>query len=188
MRLAVVIACAAAACRFEANAPAPSAGDAADVDTRPIDARQLDALPACPAAPAGCIPFSCATNSCYYLCAAQTWPTANSRCIGNGLGCLATIDDLAENSCIAANALPAVGPVWIGYVQASGSTEPAGGWGWACRTSSFTPSPPWGLPPPLNEPNDSGGNEDCAAMVNVAGHWNDSACNSQFRYVCELPR
>ena len=72
--------------------------------------------------------------------------------------------------------------LWIGYVQAAGSAEPAGGWGWQCGTSSYVAAN-WGS----FEPNDTGGNEDCGT-VNDGGAWIDAACNTSLRYVCERPR
>lgn len=166
--------------------------DAADVDAASIDASvdapvdaPIDApvdARACPPS-TGCTSFTCAGSShCYYVCSATPWTNAEARCAGNNLGCLATIDDAAENQCIHDATLP-VFPnlVWFGWRQDAAGAEPAGGWGWACGTSSFVAGN-WGS----FEPNNQGGNEDCGAM-SAGAAWIDGACGSSFRYVCELP-
>lgn len=151
----------------------------AAIDASPPDA-QVDARP-CPAAPAGCTAFSCATTSCYYVCPARTWTSARDHCQSDGVGCLVTINDDAENNCIAAATNPTFPDlVWFGFVQASSGSEPAGGWGWQCGSSSYA-APNWGM----FEPNNSGGNEDCGAM-NAGGVWIDGDCATSLRYVCEI--
>jgi hypothetical protein len=178
-----VVLLAIAACGFErraleVDAPTAEAPPEAAIDAAPA---------ACPMAPPGCTAFGCAgSTSCYFLCSAGVpWPMANQRCMMAGVGCLATIDDAAENTCITAAAATSL-PVWIGYVQTDTTTEPGVGWTWACRSSPFTPSPPWGVPGA--EPNNAGGDEDCAEIVNAAGQWNDDECDDSLRFVCELPR
>jgi hypothetical protein len=157
----------------------------------PPDAPPDAALVPCPRTPTGCTAFACAgSTSCYYVCGQVVqWSAANTRCMANNIGCLVTLDGDAENTCVATTTSPTGNPIWIGYVQTDNSVEPAAGWTWACGQSTFTPSPPWGLPPPNNEPNDSNGDEDCVQMVNDFGHWNDARCSSTApRYVCEFPR
>ncbi|MDX2089646.1 MAG: C-type lectin domain-containing protein [Kofleriaceae bacterium] len=154
------------------DAPIDAAIDA------PIDAR------ACPAAPPNCDLFTCPGSShCYYVCGkgdTEPWADGRDACADDNLGCLATIDDAAENNCITQATTP-VFPniVWMGYVQSSSGAEPAGGWAWQCGSSSYTN---WGG----SEPNNSGGNEDCAAL-NTGGTWIDGGCNTSARWVCELP-
>jgi hypothetical protein len=134
-----------------------------------------------------CLPVT----SCYYRCTTnRNWEDARVRCVDDGLGCLVTLDDANENSCIATALNPALleNRYWIGYRQTNNTVEPGGNWAYTCGTSTYTPSPPWGLPPPVNEPNDFGGNEDCAMVVNNAGHWNDAGCGDGLDYVCEFPR
>ena len=151
-------------------------------------------LAACPSAPAGCTQLTAAclpTTSCYYRCTTnRNREDARVRCEQDGLGCLVTIDDATENTCLATTLDPSTiaNRYWIGYVQTDNTVEPAAGWTWTCPSSTFTPSPPWGLPPPVNEPNDTNGNEDCAFVINNNGHWNDAACSDQLDYVCEFPR
>jgi hypothetical protein len=133
----------------------------------------------CPPAPAGCTAFRCAaTSSCYYACSGTvSWSAAQSYC--TQVGCLATIESLAEQECIAAATNPTnASAVWIGSFQAT-AQEPDGGWMWACGASSYTS---WAA----YEPNDLYGNEDCAAMAS-GGHWYDTTCSYDRRFVCELP-
>lgn len=133
----------------------------------------------CPPAPAGCTAFRCAaTASCYYACSGSaSWSTAQSYC--TQVGCLATIESLAEQECIAAATNPTnASAVWIGAFQST-PQEPDGGWMWACGATSYTN---WSS----YEPNDFSGNEDCAVMAS-GGHWYDTTCNSDRRFVCELP-
>jgi len=159
--------------------------DSLDADTVSdmADARR------CPPAPAGCVGFQCSSSSsCYYACGTSTmgkqnFAGAKVACSTGGLGCAMTIDDQAENDCIAQFTMP-VFPnalVWIGYEQAPASVEPAGGWQWVCRTSNYV-EPSWGG----FEPNDSNASEDCATMI-AGGHWVDVDCAGTARYVCELP-
>lgn len=154
------------------DAPIDAAIDA------PIDARE------CPPAPSNCDLFTCAGSShCYYICGKddkEPWGDGRDACVDNNLGCLATIEDAAENQCIVAATTP-VFPniVWTGYVQSSNGSEPSGGWGWQCGASSYVN---WAG----GEPNNLGGNEDCGAL-NTGGTWIDGGCNTSARWVCELP-
>lgn len=178
------------ACRFEPGVLAPD--DAPTPADAPIDARVPDAKPdarMCPNAPAGCALFTCAGSaSCYYHCGTTnqtkaTWPGARDACTNSGLGCIVTIDDQAEQDCITAATMPAYpnALVWFGFRQDPGADEPAGGWAWECPGSSYV-QPGWGI----FEPNDFGGNEDCAAMTNFGG-WFDANCSGTATFVCELP-
>jgi Lectin C-type domain len=191
---AIVMLC--ASCGFEVPSAGAPADDDASVTTdaafdapldAPPDAGADAALAACPAAPGGCTGFTCATStSCFYVCSnTHSYNAARDTCVSDNLGCLATVNDAAENACIVAHTVPApVFPnlLWIGYVQAANATEPGGGWGWQCGSSTYVAAN-WGS----FEPNDSGGNEDCGA-VNEGGAWIDVACGTQLRYVCERPR
>ena len=85
-----------------------------------------------------------------------------------------------ETACIGA-AVGGGNLIYMGFRQAGGSSEPSGGWGWQCGSSSYVPV--WGT----GEPNDSGLGEDCAAM-GTDGKWADVGCGEQFRFVCEKPR
>jgi len=141
----------------------------------------------CPAAPANCVAFACpSSSSCYYVCggtmARLDWGQARGRCGTAGLGCLATINDAAEQACLATATAPGFPDiVWFGFKQASSGSEPAGGWGWECGSSSFLAGN-WGQ----FEPNDDGNGEDCGALI-TGGSWIDGGCSTAGRYVCELP-
>jgi hypothetical protein len=85
--------------------------------------------------------------------------------------------------------------VWFGLVQADDQANPAAGWSWQCGTSTFL-APNWGPGDnPNAEPNDNDGSnppdetnrENCGALINN-GAWIDGGCNTQSRFVCELPR
>lgn len=173
---------------------APGQPDAPVVDAPIVDA-PIDAPPdappdaslivGCPPAPTGCSLFGCAgsPDSCYYYCpgdASFSGATAACQNIGQN-GCLVTLNDADEDSCVRQNA-GAGGLIYIGLVQSSNGSEPANGWGWSCGTSSYGPN--W----TGSEPNNSGfGGEDCGAM-NTAGGWVDVGCGETFRFVCEVPR
>jgi hypothetical protein len=153
------------------------------LDASPEDAA-IDAPPdarVCPIAPAGCTAFACAGHaSCYYHCAnpARVWGDAQQRCTELPMGCLVTIDDAAENACIAVRAAGA--SRWIGYQQPNTNVEPGGGWGWKCGVSSYAAQ--WGN----GEPNDFTADEDCAEIY-ASGRWNDEACTATRGYICEVP-
>lgn len=187
----------AAGCGFEVRSGAPE-DSAVTADSPPvgsdaaIDAPMIDAaidappLAACPAAPTGCTQFTCSPTACHYVCNdKREWTSARDRCVSLGLGCLATIADAAENTCITTATTPVFNAqtyVWFGFVQSASGMEPAGGWGWQCGTSSYTAGN-WGS----FEPNNTGGNEDCGLMIE-GGAWIDGACSTMARYVCEFPR
>lgn len=191
-----------AACGFQVQAhgtddakPASDGAGGADTSAQPdamvdapIDAMIDAAIPLlpCPAPPSGCTQFTCDPTACHYLCTdKRSWTSAQGKCTSLGLGCLATVNDSAENSCITTNTLPSFAAgtsVWLGFVQSPSGAEPAGGWGWQCGTSSYVAGN-WGT----FEPNNSGGNEDCGLMIE-GGAWIDGDCATQARYVCEFPR
>jgi hypothetical protein len=37
----------------------------------------------------------------------------------------------------------------------------------------------------MNQPDDAGGNEDCAHVSAATGLWNDRACTARLPYLCE---
>lgn len=181
-----------AACSFQHGSdPTLARHDAAANDARPIDApvdSGIDAR-ACPPAPPTCVAFSCPSSpSCYYVCGTSTtgkqnWAGAQGSCMNAGVGCLATIEDQAEQNCIAIATVPSFpnALVWFGFRQSASGIEPAGDWGWECGTSSYV-SPAWGD----FEPNNGGLGEDCGAMT-TSGAWMDVDCSGTARFVCELP-
>jgi hypothetical protein len=157
----VVCAVVLAACSFkhgglQGSGDAPPVDDdaAPENDATPIDARPIDGPPdappdarVCPAAPAGCTRFTCATtSSCYYICSTtkRSWTSANTACASitssGSTGCLATINDQAEQNCIVTATNPMFANnnfVWFGFRQDANPTEPAGDWNWQCGASTF---------------------------------------------------
>lgn len=183
----LVLVC-AAACSFE---PGESVQRDAPTDPPVIDALMAPPVDArdCPVAPTGCTVFTCAsTSSCYYECGTTgttkaSWDGAVQACTNASLGCLITINDQMEQDCVVQHAVPTfVTYLWFGYHQTATTAEPLGNWNWQCGTSSYV-QPGWGTG---FEPNDFGGNEDCAAMSGNGG-WFDANCTGTARYVCELP-
>jgi hypothetical protein len=181
-----------AACSFEHGVPMTQPDDASTADVLRIVDAAIDA-PAdariCPAAPPTCTAFTCASStSCYYVCGSattgkQSYAGALGSCANANVGCVVTINDQAENDCIATKTLPSFPSalVWFGFDQSASGSEPAGGWSWRCGTSSYV-APNWGQ----FEPNNQGGSEDCAALT-AGGAWLDVDCTGTARFVCELP-
>ncbi len=116
-----------------------------------------------------------------------TWTAARNLALAKG-GDLATITSSAENAFIyalidnpvywtAPNGSDVVGP-WIGGIQAPGSAEPAGGWGWVTgEPFSFIN---WSANSPNNNP--AVGNENRidfygqgATVAQRQPFWNDAA-------------
>jgi hypothetical protein len=201
MRLALLVVASLSACNFRhgslGGGPDDAPVDDALTDARPIDApsdARPDATPdarVCPVAPGGCTRFTCdGSSSCYYICSGtkRSWANAKTACesitSGATAACIATINNQSEQDCIvtATNpSFPSSNWIWFGFRQNANATEPAGNWAWECGTSGFT-GPGWGA----GEPNNSGGNEDCAALTNGGG-WFDASCDDSARYLCELP-
>ena len=104
----------------------------------------------------------------------STYAEAEAACVALG-GQLATISDAAENAAIVA-ILPGAGDgAWIGFNDRA--TE--GDYIWAIGDPvTYTNWADW-------EPNDSGGNEDCAQIYGN-GLWNDAYCTNRYGYFCEL--
>ncbi|HEY5926870.1 MAG TPA: C-type lectin domain-containing protein [Kofleriaceae bacterium] len=200
MKLLVLVV-ATTACSYEYGWPSmPMSSDDADIvdGTATQSDASIDAFVAppdvmvdakvCPPAPSGCALFKCnASTSCYYLCGTSTsgqvgWATARNACANNGMGCIVTINNQTEQDCIAQRSQPVFPDnVWFGLRQSSSGSEPGGGWGWECGTSSYA-TPAWGT----SEPNNQGGNEDCG-ILSTGGGWNDGDCDTESRFVCELP-
>lgn len=99
-------------------------------------------------------------------------------------GYLATLTSQAESDWVLSNLQ--MGDVWLGAIQAPGSTEPDGGWGWITGE-------PWSYTNWCSvEPANSGGNEDRITIVyswpRCPGAWNDAnqdnVCSG---YIVEWP-
>ncbi|MFO0619322.1 MAG: C-type lectin domain-containing protein [Polyangiaceae bacterium] len=109
-----------------------------------------------------------------------TFAEAQSKCRATGLD-LAKITSAEENFAVA-NALSNLGAgggihaFWIGLQKVGGSWQwPSGG--------GYTASPhlPWAA----NEPNNSGGSEDCGEYLIDPNQMNDLPCNQLRAFVCE---
>lgn len=99
---------------------------------------------------------------------ARGWESAQARCQALG-GELAALTDEATSLYVG----QAAGTAWIGL--SDGATE--GSWVWSDGTAlSFSA---WAE----NEPNDSGGNEDCAQTLGTV--WNDVDCAREQAYLCQ---
>ena len=116
----------------------------------------------------------------YQLCTGfgLDWNTASYGCLAFGYY-LVTVNDLAENDFLVAQASPlGVGAWWIGYTDQGWGNE--GNWEWAAGNGTGFEN--WAP----NEPNNSS-NEDCAEITASAGwQWNDNHCSQSKPYVCEL--
>jgi cysteine-rich repeat protein len=104
--------------------------------------------------------------------ATVSWTAAEQTCVAHG-GHLVSIQDAAEQVFVQ------------GLIQGNthiGLTDSAveGTFVWASGAPvSYTN---WGF----GEPNNSGGNEDCALMFKASGMWNDGPCSGLLSSVCEL--
>lgn len=110
----------------------------------------------------------------------KTWSDARSACQTAGYSDLASILDSSENSFISNLVVVSDNP-WIGFTDALSE----GNFGWASGLGvSYTNWHP-------NEPNDSGGNEDCTQFYNPtsqsssAAKWNDAQCSQTHTFICE---
>lgn len=114
----------------------------------------------------------------YLLCKAtpRSWAEGRAFCQARGAE-LVVIETAAENEFLAAAGLATP---WIGLSD----TTTEGTFVWVDEQApSYTN---WNT----DEPNDSGGAEDCAAMTTsedplVNGKWNDAGCDAAHQFVCE---
>ncbi len=116
-------------------------------------------------------------SSTYLFCeSASSWTSASSTCASYGYT-LATIDDASENSWMDSTAdTYSTGKWWMGFNDRA--TE--GTFVWDSGSASTYTN--WRS----GEPNDSGGNEDCAQLNRYTDQtWNDEPCSSSFYYICE---
>lgn len=114
-----------------------------------------------------------ATNRAYRVFyALRTHAESIGDCAAIGAH-LVTITSAAEQAFVAA----LVGrDAWIGAFQGVGE----GTWFWS--TGERFDYTNWGP----NQPDDSGGNEDCAQLVGATGAWNDRNCTARLPAVCEV--
>jgi formylglycine-generating enzyme required for sulfatase activity len=127
----------------------------------------------------GCtMQHSSTTGHNYLFCTDnKNWQDARDFCRSFG-GDLVYVGDSGENQWIKGR--PLDDSSWLGYLQDPAGAEPGGGWHWSHGN-------PYGLEDwGPGEPNDSGGNEDCADFHAGYGfQWNDADCGTLYDLVCE---
>lgn len=115
----------------------------------------------------------------YALCDGndQSWTSADTWCSSRGYY-LTTINDLVENGYLwtATALIDAGNKWWFGFNDIASE----GNFVWAGNNGSgYTNWHP-------SEPNNSGGNEDCAQLRRYGiATWNDEPCSASFNYICE---
>ncbi|HNS97364.1 MAG TPA: FG-GAP-like repeat-containing protein [Polyangiaceae bacterium] len=114
-------------------------------------------------------------ESSYLLCdEPKTWQAARAFCRSRGAD-LVVIDSKEENELLAASGIPTA---WIGLSD----QQTEGSFLWVNGKSLTTAY--WND----DEPNDSGGAEDCVGMFTsgeTAGLWNDFSCDAEHAFICE---
>lgn len=125
----------------------------------------------------GCTLFAVALRSYAFCPAGASWDSARTQCAAFG-GDLLRLDDETESGAVVALPEPAsvVGGGWfigLSDVAARGTFV----WvdGGALEFASWLGG----------EPNDAGGNEDCAEMDQAGGGWNDLPCEGPRAFICE---
>jgi hypothetical protein len=131
----------------------------------------------------GCSQFTHDSRSYYFCTTDRTWADARSRCQLQLLGDLVHINDATEDAFVRSHL---TANAWIG---AQDTTE--GSWRWANDNVLFWTGLSNGTANAYahwnaGEPNDSGGNEDCAEIRSADGLWNDQPCTAAFDFVCEV--
>lgn len=134
----------------------------------------VDGPPNCP----DCVRHTIGGAGTYAVCPfARTWAEGRAECQSMGMD-LASIDSTFENTKVWDYAQTvAATSYWIGrndqasegrFVDADGTTANFKAWS-------------------AGEPNDWGGNEDCAHFWSGSASWNDQDCASAMGTICELP-
>ena len=112
-------------------------------------------------------------GSCYNVPSKSlSWTAAKSDCEALGSK-LAIVTSQAEQQALVSKISQ---NVWIGLWR-----DPNVHSRWLWVDGSIATYTHW----PPGEPNDAGGVEDCAHMFPPAGKWNDLACSSSLKYLCE---
>ena len=112
-------------------------------------------------------------GSCYRVPSKSlSWTAAKSDCEAQGAK-LAIVTSQAEQQALVSKISQ---NVWIGLGR-----DPNVHSRWLWVDGSIATYTHWSP----GEPNDSGGVEDCAHMFPPAGKWNDLACSSSLKYLCE---
>ena len=109
------------------------------------------------------------------------WTTARGTCQGLGDGWdLVDIQTVPENSFVESLI---TGRTWIGATD-NDTLSSEGTWVYPDGSAAPLTQPPRNG----GEPNDAGGNEDCAEMYDSSGLWNDMPCSTLRPAVCKGPR
>ena len=112
-------------------------------------------------------------GSCYRVPSKSlSWTAAKSDCEAQGAK-LAIVTSQAEQKALVSKISQ---KVWIGLWR-----DPNVHSRWLWVDGSIATYTHWSP----GEPNDAGGVEDCAHMFPPAGKWNDLACSSSLKYLCE---
>jgi hypothetical protein len=129
----------------------------------------------------GCtMQYSSTTGHNYLFCTDnKDWQGARDFCRSFG-GDLVYVGDSGENEWVKVQLELVNVSSWLGYLQDPAGAEPGGGWYWSHGNPYGVED--WGP----GEPNNSGGNEDCADFhVGYGFQWNDADCNTLYDFVCE---
>jgi hypothetical protein len=127
----------------------------------------------CPAAPAGCVPFSCGPPACHYLCQAGARAVAVTTCGSFGAH-VVTIGDAGEDACLSVF-LTARGQdrAWIGLGANVASSD-----GWAWDLPDGTSYRNWAASEPRVEPE-----HEC--VCTTPDGWTTGPCSASRPFVCE---
>ena len=120
------------------------------------------------------------TGHCYTMvAAASNRAGGQAACVAAG-GHLAALDTAGEWPLLAPLWTDPFAPAWLGLTRAiDGQNQ----WTWETGRLLAAPQARWNP----NEPNDSGGIEDCVEAGGAGGGWNDIACSQTRRALCERP-
>lgn len=127
--------------------------------------------PACAMNIPGCTMFDYEGHRYAYCTDSRSWQSAEDRCALYGFH-LATIDSSQEQTFLRSKISSYA---WIGFTD----QQVEGQWIWPYGTSNYKL---WCS----GEPNNSGGNENCASMTtSTNGCWIDANCGTSYHYICE---
>ncbi|XP_027880295.1 CD209 antigen-like protein E [Xiphophorus couchianus] len=121
--------------------------------------------------PAGWRMFSC---SCYFLSTTSgSWNKAREDCRNRGGDLVVISDDDEQKFVVALTETSA----WIGLRK-----ETEGSWKWVDGTAlSSELKKFWGE----EQPDNSGGKEDCVQIWGNSKTWNDDKCDAKIKWICE---